>query len=336
MTNLKITSILNPAQWSSFVYDHPNGNIFQTPEMYEVYKNTKNYEPIFIDVIDDNDEILGMLLAVIQKEHSGFLGKFSARSIIMGGPLIKDNNTEVLDFILTEYNKRIKGKAIYTQFRNQWQWKETEKEIFKKHGFIYEPHLDILHDLTLPIENQFMALHKGRRKNIRRTDKQGVFFSEIKNKKEFNKAYELIKSTYKKVKLPMPDKGFFNTSYNELAQKGILKIFVALFDNQIIATRMVLCFNQTIYDWYAGASEKHMDKYPNDFLPWKIIEWGSQNGYRLFDFGGAGKPGVPYGVRDYKMKFGGKLVEFGRFEKVHKPLLMKIGKLGIFIYKILK
>jgi len=50
MTNFKITSILNPAQWSSFVYEHPNGNVFQTPEMYEVYENTKNYEPIFLAV----------------------------------------------------------------------------------------------------------------------------------------------------------------------------------------------------------------------------------------------------------------------------------------------
>ncbi|HOF07520.1 MAG: hypothetical protein WBH72_02770 [Bacteroidales bacterium] len=50
MQNFKITSTLNPAQWSSFVYDHPNGNVFQTPEMYEVYENTKNYEPIFLAV----------------------------------------------------------------------------------------------------------------------------------------------------------------------------------------------------------------------------------------------------------------------------------------------
>ena len=36
-------------------------------------------------------------------------------------------------------------------------------------------------------------------------------------------------------------------------------------------------------------------------------------------FGGAGKPDKPYGVRDYKLKFGGQLVNWGRFEKVHKP-----------------
>jgi lipid II:glycine glycyltransferase (peptidoglycan interpeptide bridge formation enzyme) len=50
MNNYKITRELNKCQWSSFVYEHPNGNVFQTPEMYEVYENTKNYEPIFLAV----------------------------------------------------------------------------------------------------------------------------------------------------------------------------------------------------------------------------------------------------------------------------------------------
>ncbi len=50
MNKYKITRELNKCQWSSFVYEHPNGNVFQTPEMYEVYENTKNYEPIFLAV----------------------------------------------------------------------------------------------------------------------------------------------------------------------------------------------------------------------------------------------------------------------------------------------
>ena len=48
----------------------------------------------------NKDEILGTLLAVIQKEYSGVLGNFTARSIIQGGPLIKDDDPDVLDFIL--------------------------------------------------------------------------------------------------------------------------------------------------------------------------------------------------------------------------------------------
>ena len=67
---------------NEFVYNHPHGNIFQTPEIFDVYKKTKNYEPIFLAVANNSGEISGTLLAVIQKEYSGLLGNFTARSII--------------------------------------------------------------------------------------------------------------------------------------------------------------------------------------------------------------------------------------------------------------
>lgn len=35
------------------MYNHPQGNIFQTIEMAEVYKRTKNYEPVSLAVVDE-------------------------------------------------------------------------------------------------------------------------------------------------------------------------------------------------------------------------------------------------------------------------------------------
>lgn len=153
-----ITNVNNidKKEWSEFVENHPDGNIFQTPEMYEVYEATPKYNPVYLSVEDENEEIVASLLAVIQKEHSGFLGKFSSRSIIWGGPIIKNDNLNVLDFILSEYNKIIKNKAIYSQFRNLWEWSDVGKDIFRKNGFNYEEHLDIIHDLTKPINDQLM------------------------------------------------------------------------------------------------------------------------------------------------------------------------------------
>ena len=48
---------------------------------------------------------------------------------------------------------------------------------------------------------------------------------------------------------------------------------------------------------------------------------------------GAGKPDDGYGVRDFKAKFGGQLVEHGRFLHVMNPLLYNIGKLGVKLLK---
>jgi serine/alanine adding enzyme len=65
----EITDSPDTKQWSEFVHNHPQGNIFQTPEMAEVYKRTKNYEPITLAAINTkNDEILAILQAVVITE----------------------------------------------------------------------------------------------------------------------------------------------------------------------------------------------------------------------------------------------------------------------------
>jgi lipid II:glycine glycyltransferase (peptidoglycan interpeptide bridge formation enzyme) len=48
---------------------------------------------------------------------------------------------------------------------------------------------------------------------------------------------------------------------------------------------------------------------------------------------GAGKPEETYGVRDFKARFGGELVEHGRYLCVRKPLLYWLGKMGVKLMK---
>jgi lipid II:glycine glycyltransferase (peptidoglycan interpeptide bridge formation enzyme) len=52
--------------------------------------------------------------------------------------------------------------------------------------------------------------------------------------------------------------------------------------------------------------------------------------------GGAGNPDEEYGVPNFKAKFGGELVSFGRNICVHKPLLLCLSKLGYRIYRFLQ
>lgn len=56
-------------------------------------------------------------------------------------------------------------------------------------------------------------------------------------------------------------------------------------------------------------------------------EMGVGNGYRLYDFG-TGRPDVEYGVRDFKAKFGGELVCYGRNTCVHAPRLLWLSERG--------
>lgn len=327
-------NLVDKKKWSDFVENHAQGNIFQTPEMYDLYLKTDLHDPIVIFAVKA-DCIKGLLLAVIQKEFDGWIGKLTSRSIIWGGPLVNDPGTA--DLLLFEYNKLIKRKAIYSQFRNIFPV-DNLKKAFEKSGFVLNEHLNILIDLTKDEETLWIGIHKNRKKEIKKGIKKGLVVRQIKIGEENNlfEIYQQLKKLYNKIGLPIPAYSFFQNAIFILEPKGLLKTFIARVNDKLVALRMVLTYKNLIYDWYAASDDEYLGYRPNDILPWEILKWGCKNGYERFDFGGAGKPGIHYGVRDYKLKFGGDLVNFGRFEKTHNSILYILGKFGIKILSIIK
>lgn len=325
---------LNIGAWDDFILNHPNRNIFQTSDMFEVYSKSELHEPIVLFALKDK-AIHGVLLAVIQKESKGIIGEITSRSIIIGGPLVY--NPDVADALLLEYNKSVRRKAIYSQFRNVYNIDDLRFS-FNKAGYSYDDHLDLLIDMSKGREILWEEIHKNRKKEIKNGLKKGLVVNLIVIQKStvLPELYQMLKALYKKIGLPVPLLIFFQESINVLEPKGLLKTFIASIDDRIVGFRMVLTFNNLIYDWYAASDPEYLIYRPNDVLPWEVITWGIQNGYKTFDFGGAGKPNKPYGVRDYKIKFGGELVNFGRFTKIHNLSVYLLGKMTLPFYKILK
>jgi len=96
---------------------------------------------------------------------------------------------------------------------------------------------------------------------------------------------------------------------------------------------MILLYKKKIFDWYAGASSEHLNLFPNDAMVWHVLEYGCRNGCELFDFGGAGVPNEEYGVREFKKRFGGQLVEYNSFKKVHRPIIAGLGGKFLSFYR---
>lgn len=328
---------LSVIDWQKFVFDTYGGSIFHLPELFNLYNLDKNLGAIFLAVVDSENRILGVLIAYNYKEFSGLLGSLSSRIISWGGPLVKDCNQFYAGLLLDEFDKVSKRKAIFSQFRNLWDT-NSMKGMFLKKGYKFEEHLNFHFDLTVGQEQIWRDIHSTRRKQIKRGESRGVKTLMMNNLSEFEleACYGILSNLYSSIRLPLPEIGFFKRAFSILCPGGYLKTILALYENDIIGFRMVLCYKQLMYDWYAGSSSEHYNKYPNDILPWELMKWGIENGFKTFDFGGAGKPGVQYGVRDYKEKFGGTLVNFGRYEKVHKPLMMLLGKTGFKIWKYIK
>ncbi len=328
--NYKVVSdynLINKQKWLKFVNNHSKGNVFQLPFMYEIYKGTEDYKPFVFALYDVNDEIIGILVGT-SISYFGISSVFTSRNIISGGPIVRNNDQKLITYLLDHYNARESSKILFTEIKN-FNEQLNENDAYQASSYKFESHLNFLIDLSVSKDKIWSRINRSRKKSIKKAEKLGVYFSEIdiKDTQKLSKAYLIIQDVYHRAKLPLPKIDIFKNAVNNSDKNSQLKIFSVIFEEEIIGVRFTLIYRDYIYGWYAGSYSKFYKYSPNELLAWKTLEWGHDNGYKTFDYGGAGKPNIPYGVRDFKSKFGGILVNFGRYEFVHKPLIMSVAKI---------
>ncbi|WP_209678890.1 lipid II:glycine glycyltransferase FemX [Methanohalophilus levihalophilus] len=332
---ITVTDSLDADVWDAFVLQHTHGTIFQTSSMAEVYRKSNNYRPVSLAAVDESSgDVLALLQASIICEINDFLGCFTGRSIIMAGPLVaeSEDGQQALDMLLREYDKRSKNKTVFSQVRNLWDTSDIKNSLGSA-GYAYEEHLDYLIDLNRDADAIWSDISKSRRKGVNRAEKSGITIRRVQNAEELAASYEIIKKTYLDVKVPVADISLFRAVYDEFVPKGMADFFIALKDDMPVGARITLNYKELVYDWYAG-SKKDV-QYVDEALVWHILKTNA-GVYKVFDFGGAGHPDKPYGVREFKRRFGGEQVNFGRYEKVNGPLRKRLSEIGYGVYKKLK
>ncbi|WMW23248.1 GNAT family N-acetyltransferase [Methanolobus mangrovi] len=327
-----ITETLDKHEWDDFVSNHPQGNIFQTSMMADLYGKTKNYESICLAAKDPvSNNLLAVMQSVIICEMKGILSSFSSRAVLHGGPLFVDSDKgrEAVQSMMEHYDKLVGRRIVYTQIRNMW---DTENclQIFGSMEYDYEPHLDFLIDLNRSKGDIWQDIQKSRRKGINRAEKSGITIKKVDSRDELQSCYDLVLETYKRFKVPIADISHFKAAYDDLSSIGLADFFIALKDDEAVGTRITLNYKDMVYDWYAG-SKQGVD-YVDEALVWHILKENAGK-YKVFDFGGAGHPDKPYGVREFKRRFGGEMVNFGRYEKVHSGIRKNIAGIGLSVYK---
>ena len=324
---------INREKWSDFVHSHPKGTIFQSPQMYDVFEESANYDPVFLACIDDNNVLQGLMVSGIFSEKSGIAGSLIKRSIVVGGPLLSSHDL-LLEFV-SNYEELVKDRAVYSRLANLFDM-TNEFDDLNKLGYEYKDHLNYKIDLSQPLEHLWNNLHNTRRRQIRRGIRRGIKTEvtyEVSNLPDY---YEILKQTYLHAGQPLLDLSFFEAAYKNLSANKNIIFFSAYDGDRLIGHRIVLAYNKMLHDWYAGDLFDARDLYTNDVLVWEVIKWGTENGYKDFDFGGAGEPDKEYGVREFKKKFGGNLVNYGNYLKVHQPVKYNLIKKAFPIYKKLR
>ena len=325
---MKILGGLDIKRWHAFLDSVEDATVFQTPEMSEVFASTKNYSPLFV-AIEEDDEIQSLVLASLIKEGGGVKGAMSSRAVITGGPLAEGGNVGPL---LGAFDERARSGALYAQIRNLRDMSQF-RGAFEEAGYVYEEHLNYVHDLLRSPAEIFSDFSDGRKKGIKKAESRGIREKVAEGKGDVDVFYEILSHTYREARVPLADKSLFLAAWRILVPKGMARLVLALKGDEVLAARFYLTHRGIIHDWYAGASPKGKTDNASELLVWSAMRWGNANNYKLFDFGGAGKPGEHYGPGEFKRRFGGVKTTFGRFQKIYHPVRYLAGKKG---YSILK
>ena len=322
MAHILTYDLIDRQQWSELVRTRETGTWFQSPEAYDFFASMPELMEPFVYGVERAGKLCAVCVGYVTKEPNPIKQFFTRRAIIIGGVAVAANGAKEDTVILLNYvRKELKPKSIYIETRNFNDYSPW-KEAFEAAGFVYKPHLNFHVD---PATNN---LSDNRKRQLKKSD---AVVSEGVSELEIREWYEVLSELYRtKVKTPLWPIDFFLEAYRQ----GIAKFLLVKHEGRIIGGSMVVADERTVYEWFeCGLNAECKDQYPSVMATWGGIQLAHQSGCTRYDMMGAGEPGVPYGVRDFKAEFGGQMVEHGRFLCVCKPMLYR---LGVCVVKILK
>lgn len=337
---MKISTNISVNNWNQFVKTHPHGSVLQSVEMFELFEKTDKFEPLVLCAYDENDTLCGILLGVFIHERNGLAKLLSSRFVVYGGPLLSGNDKlqkESLDALLKALLDQTRKKALFIQFRNSFSWEE-HLPVFKQNGFGLLDRLNFILD-TSDRKSLFKNMSASRRRQIKKGLNSGAEIVEAENIEQIREFYHILYRLYRyKVKKPLPDWSFFENFYLKSREGKLGIIRLIRYNGKIIGGILSPVWqNKVVYEWYVcGLDKEFKEQHPSVLATWAAIDYAVNNDIKTFDFMGVGKPDIAYGVRDFKARFGGEMVNYGRLTRVNNRFLYHIAELGYNVLGLFK
>jgi lipid II:glycine glycyltransferase (peptidoglycan interpeptide bridge formation enzyme) len=330
--NVNISSTINENEWNENLCKSSGSTIYQSYNWQKLYHESFDSKPIFITITNDDGIVVGQLACLIHKkmlwEGANTLSKKIGNLLELAtslwwyhGPIIhdKENQNEILSIILSSVDKIAKKhkvaniRGISSPFMTQFP-----SSLFEKYGYVSEPRLTFVIDLTQDLDELYNSLKKDTRYYIRKSEKEGFEFQIADNVVAMEK-FQDLKSEAKKREGEKPFRNikFWKKHWKIMKNNGFEELILAKNKDRIEGTILVLFFNGNMIQ-HALANSPDYDLV-GTFLTWNTIKWAHKMKYNTFDFAGVDpspKTKKEKGIYFYAEKFGGEKINFFSYTKI--------------------
>ena len=319
---MNIVELKDKEKYNNFLKAQKHSQFLQSWEWGEIQEKF-GYDVYKIGVEKNNELIAAALL--IKKKL--FFNKYYFSCPY--GPIY--NNNEPFLKLLNEIKKIAKKeKVIFLRAEPNDKIKNSIKTID------IQPKKTLVLNLTKPEDDLLKEMKQKTRYNIRLAEKKGVKIVEThcnasKNpESDFEKFWEIMQTTRQRNKFRLHSKNYYKQmlSIDDEENNDLkIKLFLAKYNNKIIAVDIVCFFGNTAtYLHGASLSEFRSIMAPN-LLQWHVIKLAKTQGYKYYDFYGIDEKKWP-GVTKFKKGFGGEEINYlGTYDLVFDSCKYNLYKL---------
>ncbi|MDD2323695.1 MAG: GNAT family N-acetyltransferase [Bacteroidales bacterium] len=297
-------------EWASFINHHPFGSPFQHPDCYELFWNFGKIKPAFLLHFDSDDYIDGVITAYpcsFLPDMSVFPYALISVNGPLAGPLsgLKEDTQSIQNNLLKSLAdmKTLRSPLIELRQMNGLPISGSETGKSSKY-------LNLVKDISTK-DIMLNTASVSRRRYIKKVIRDRFETDVVKKTSDLQEFLALLNKQYRGLKKPYisPEviKGIANTSEGQ----DSFRVVVTKKENRVCGGAILGFSRDTCYEWYI-VSDMTV-KNSGTAVTYGAMEYAMTRGCKKFDFMGIGQAGVDYGVRDFKMGFGGDVVEYGRY-----------------------
>ncbi len=201
------------------------------------------------------------------------------------------------------------GKALFTKYSFQLNTTKTEEELFAQ-------------------------LTSKTRYNVNVAVKKGVQIVENTTEEGMNQYLEILAETTQRQGFYAHGPEYFKTMWQMLGGTGMMRIFNAVYDGQVLVSWVMFIFNGKMYYPYGASRSLHREVMASNLMMWEMIRLAQNLGCTSFDMWGSLGPNPDekdpwFGFHRFKKGFGGDLVAFiGTYDLVLNPQLYNLYKIA--------
>lgn len=302
-------------RFNQMVKAHGFGNIHQTVEWGDFQAKEAMRGRFWLIGMENEGKLEGGALVIRQKLPGGRCWLNIPR-----GPLVAEGSAEReadLRLILEKVEEVGRAeRAVFVRVEPVWNSKEEinwKKLGFRKAHAHYQPENTLILEIGRKEEDILAQMKPKGRYNIKVAEKKGVKVKIGESERDWQDFYALLKETTDRDGFSGHGLAYYQNMVEALGDGA--KLYLAEYEGKIISGIIVTFYKDTAIYYFGVSGNEFRNVMAPYLLQWTAIKEAREQGMKYYDFLGVAPEGADNkhawaGVTDFKLKFGGKRLDY--------------------------